>query len=171
MPPSPGQLPVQVPVDEPILNKPYDVPEWHWVYGADGVANKMPGRRPAAYFWSGRRAGDRQGGLEGIEADVGSERLTLVNALRQDVAKWRASGYENATVTTKKLLAHWHDKNRPRRFFFCQLEAVETIIYLREILASGRKPRWNTVVSPDDYQRLTKEVLQQLSHMGAPMCW
>jgi type III restriction enzyme len=163
MPPPPSQLPVQVPVDEPILNKPYDVPEWHWVYGADGVANKMPGRRPAAYFWSGRQAGDRQGGLEGIEADVGSERLTLVNALRQDVVKWRASGYENATVTTKKLLAHWHDKNRPRRFFFCQLEAVETIIYLREILASGRKPRWNTVVSPDDYKKLTQGVLQELS--------
>jgi type III restriction enzyme len=163
MPPPANNLPIQVPVDEPILNKPYDVPEWHWVYGSDGVANKMPGRRPAAYFWSGRQAGGRQGGLEGIEADVGSERLTLVNALRQDVAKWRASGYENATVTTKKLLAHWHDKNRPRRFFFCQLEAVETIIYLREILASGRKPRWNTVVSPEDYQKLTKEVLQQLS--------
>jgi type III restriction enzyme len=162
-PPPAGQLPVQVPVDEPILNKPYDVPESHWVYGSDGVANRMPGRRPAAYFWSGRQAGDRQGGLEGIEADVGSERLTLVNALRQDVAKWRASGYENATVTTKKLLAHWHDKNRPRRFFFCQLEAVETIIYLREILASGRKPRWGTVVSPDDYQKLTQGVLQQLS--------
>ena len=163
MPPPANNLPVQVPVDEPILNKPYDVPESHWVYGSDGVANKMPGRRPAAYFWSGRQAGDRQGGLEGIEADVGSERLTLVNALRQDVAKWRASGYENATVTTKKLLAHWHDKNRPRRFFFCQLEAVETIIYLREILASGRKPRWNTVVSPDDYKKLTQGVLQELS--------
>lgn len=163
MPPPANNLPIQVPVDEPILNKPYDVPESHWVYGSDGVANKMPGRRPAAYFWSGRQAGDRQGGLEGIEADVGSERLTLVNALRQDVAKWRASGYENATVTTKKLLAHWHDKNRPRRFFFCQLEAVETIIYLREILASGRKPRWNTVVSPDDYKSLTKGILQELS--------
>ena len=108
MPPPANNLPVQVPVDEPILNRPYEVPEWHWVYGSDGVANKMPGRRPAAYFWSGRQAGDRQGGLEGIEADVGSERLTLVNALRQDVAKWRASGYENATVTTKKLLQHWH---------------------------------------------------------------
>ena len=163
MPPPANNLPVQVPVDEPILNKPYDVPESHWVYGSDGVANKMPGRRPAAYFWSGQQAGDKQGGLEGIAGDVGSERLTLVNALRQDVAKWRASGYENATVTTKKLLAHWHDKNRPRRFFFCQLEAVETIIYLREILASGRKPRWGTVVSPEDYQRLTKEVIQQLS--------
>jgi type III restriction enzyme len=163
MSPPPNQLPVQVPVDEPILNKPYDVPESHWVYGSNGVANRMPGRRPAAYFWSGRQAGDRQGGLEGIEADVGSERLTLVNALRQDVAKWRASGYENATVTTKKLLAHWHDKNRPRRFFFCQLEAVETIIYLREILASGRKPRWGTVVSPDDYKKLTQGVLQELS--------
>ena len=162
-PPPANNLPVQVPVDEPILNKPYDVPESHWVYGSDGVANRMPGRRPAAYFWSGRQAGDQQGGLEGIEADVGSERLTLVNALRQDVAKWRDHGYENATVTTKKLLAHWHDKNRPRRFFFCQLEAVETIIYLREILASGRKPRWGTVVSPEDYQKLTQGVLQQLS--------
>lgn len=165
MPPPPptSGIPIQVPVDEPILNKPYEVPQMHWVYGKDGIANKMPGRRPASYFWSGRKAGDRQGGLEGIDADIGSERLTLVNALRSDVAKWRKSGYENATVTTKRLLAHWNDVNRTRRFFFCQIEAVETIIYLREILASGRRPRWATVVSPEDYQKLTQGVLKQLS--------
>lgn len=162
-PPSPDELPVQVPVDEPILNNPYEEPKEHWVYGTDGIASRMPGRRPASYFWTGRRAGDQQGSLEGIETDSGAEQLTLVNALRADVAKWRKSGYENATVTTKRLLTHWNDVNRTRRFFFCQMEAVETIIYLREIMASGRRPRWNTVVSPDDYKKLTEGVITQLS--------
>ena len=45
----------------------------------------------------------------------------------------------------KKLLRHWWRADREtRRLFFCQLEAVETIIYLQEILALGKRPRWNS---------------------------
>ena len=41
--------------------------------------------------------------------------------------------WEGATNVTKDLLRHWWRKDRPRRFFFCQLEAAETIIFLNEI--------------------------------------
>ena len=68
----------------------------------------------------------------------------------------RDAKYENATAVTKRLLAHWWRKDRIRRLFFCQLEAVETVIYLNEILGSGKKPRFKPALSIEDYQRLCR---------------
>jgi type III restriction enzyme len=72
------------------------------------------------------------------------------------VKRWRDANYENATAVTKHLLAHWWRKDRVRRLFFCQLEAVETLIYLNEILGSGKKPRFKPALSIEDYQRLCR---------------
>ena len=58
--------------------------------------------------------------------------------------------------TTKKLLRHWWREDRSRRLFFCQVEAVETIIYLQEILAQGKKPRWTPQLAVDEYHALCK---------------
>ena len=157
--PSPSvdpELPIQAPVEEPIISSPFEEPKWHWVYEKSGKANKLPGRRRASYFWTTQRTGSAQQTFEGIASDYGSDDLPLVNSLREDLKKWRASNYEGATQTTKKLLANWNRKDRTRRFFFCQLEAVETIIFLTEILGSGRNPRWKAAVSREDYQLLLK---------------
>ncbi len=145
------ELPIQAPVEEPIINSPYTEPRWHWSYDKSGKANKLPGRRAATYFWTTQRVMTGQTEIEGVGADYGSEPLPLVNALREDVRRWRESGYENATQTTKKLLAYWKRDDRARRLFFCQLEAVETVIYLNEIMASGRKPRFTPRVTPEDF--------------------
>ena len=42
---------------------------------------------------------------------------------------------------TKDLLRHWAREDRPRRLFFCQREAVETIIYLAELRIPGKSSR------------------------------
>lgn len=146
-----AELPIQPPVEEPIINSPYAEPKCHWAYDKSGKANKIPGRRDATYFWTTQRVMTGQTELEGVGADYGSEKLPLVNALREDVRRWRERGYENATQITKKLFAHWRHPDRTRRLFFCQLEAAETIIYLNEILASGRKPRFTPQVTTEDY--------------------
>lgn len=62
-----------------------------------------------------------------------------MNALRDDVRAWRKSGWENTSEVTKMLLRHWSREDRPRQLFFCQIEAVETIIYLNEVLEFQRK--------------------------------
>ena len=58
----------------------------------------------------------------------------LVKKIRQDVGNWRADGYRGVTATTLRLLHHWTDppamKLRP---FFAQVEAIETLIWLREV--------------------------------------
>lgn len=150
------ELPVQAAIDEPILNRPFYEPTRHWVYNREGHAIKTPGRRPAQYHYLTQRIGTAQGLLEGIGVDEGADDLPLVNRLREDVRRWRDSGYENASQVTKQLLRHWWRKDRARRLFFCQLEAVETVIYLTEILESGRRPRWKPRLSGEDFQRLCR---------------
>ncbi len=149
-------LPIQAPVEEPIINSPYAEPTQYWSYGKDGKASKIPGRRPASYFWTTKKTGSEQGTLEGIVTDFGADDLPLVNALRHDVAKWRDSNYQNATQVTRQLLRHWHAKDRSRRLFFCQLEAAETIIYIHEILASGRRTQWKQRVTKEDYDLMVR---------------
>src|SRR5207249_929118 len=146
-----SELPITPAIEEPILNSPFYEPKLHWVYPKDGNPTKADGRRRAEYFWTTARVMTGQLDLEGVGSSYGSEPLPLVNALRDDVRKWRSSNYEGATQTTKKLLQHWQQKDRSRRIFFCQIEAAETIIYLNEILAAGRARRGAAAVTPEGY--------------------
>ena len=145
------QIPIQ-PVEKPILCSPYQEPDQHWLYNrSTGIPSKTPGRRPASYWFKTERTGSAQMSLL---AEEERDDLPLVNALREDVRRWRASGWENASATTKKLLQHWSREDRGRRLFFCQVEAAETIIYLREILALGKKPRWTPKLTLADFTTL-----------------
>jgi type III restriction enzyme len=66
--------------------------------------------------------------------------IPLVNQIRPRVKAWREAGYPGVTSITKRLLEHWRDPEEfdRRRFFFCQLEAVETLIWLSEAPAAER---------------------------------
>lgn len=150
----PLDLPVQAAVEEPIINNPFEEPKYWWSYDKQGKAIKQTGRREASYFWTTQKVMSGQQSLEGMQSDFGSEKLALVNQVRDDVKRWRESDYENATQTTKKLLRHWRSTDRKRPFFFCQLEAVETVIYLRELLAAGRTRRGKAALSYEDYLSL-----------------
>jgi type III restriction enzyme len=146
-------LPIQ-PVKKPILCNPYKEPTSHWVYNtATGEASEMQGRRPASYWYKTQRTGSAQLKMK-FMAEEERDDLPLVNLLREDAKKWRATNYEGATPVTKQLLSYWSRSDRPRQLFFCQLEAVETVIYLTEILASGKRPRWKPKLSLEDYQKL-----------------
>ncbi|QGU32853.1 BPTD_3080 family restriction endonuclease [Thermochromatium tepidum] len=145
-------IPVQ-PVSKPILCNPYQAPDKHWVYDNDGTARLEVGRRPAGYWYKSKRTGSAQLSLAGFTEEQRDD-IPLVNLLRDDVERWRNAKYEGATSITKQLLHHWAREDRPRRLFFCQREAVETIVYLTEILGSGKRPRWNTKLFSEDYQKL-----------------
>ena len=80
--------------------------------------------------------------------------LPLVNALRADVKRWRESNYRNATNVTRELLNHWRREDRERRLFFCQLEAVETVIWLAEIRSAGKRTGFNPQFTDDDLGKL-----------------
>ena len=148
-------IPIQ-PVENPILCSPYKEPDQHWLYDTKtGVPTKTPGRRPASYWFKSERTGSAQRQMSFL-AEEEREDLPLVTVLRDDVRRWRTSGWESASETTKKLLRHWWREDRGRRLFFCQVEAVETIIYLREILAMGKKPRWVPKLTLEDFNTLSQ---------------
>ncbi len=145
------QLPIQ-PVEQPILCSPYEEPTTHWIYDTQtGEASKNPGRREAGYWYKTERTGSDQISLFQEEQ---RDDLPLVNALRDDVRRWRNSKYESATNVTKELLRHWGREDLLRRLFFCQREAVETIIYLVEILQREKGPRFTPKFSKDDLSKL-----------------
>jgi len=68
----------------------------------------------------------------------------LVANLRKAVKEWRDKDYKGATETSKTLLKWWfetehiipkiNDENFKFRYYFCQREAVETIIYLHDVI-------------------------------------
>jgi type III restriction enzyme len=66
--------------------------------------------------------------------------IPLVNQIRPRVKAWRKAGYPGVSSITKRLLEHWRDPEEfdRRGFFFCQLEAVETLIWLTEAPSAER---------------------------------
>ena len=151
---SDSAVPLQ-PVERPIICNPYREPDAHWEYDRQsGAALKTPGRRTAGYWFKTDRTGSAQGDLF---ADELHDDLPLVNRLRDDVRRWGESGYRGASVVTRELLNHWAREDLPRRLFFCQREAVETLIYLAELRLPGKSSRtgYRTfAVSDEDIRRL-----------------
>ena len=146
-------VPIQ-PVEEPILCSPYKEPDQHWLYDtATGLPQKIQSRREASYWYKTERTGSLQ---RQLLAEEERDDLPLVNALREDVKNWRESGWRNASQTTKRLLRHWWREDRNRRLFFCQIEAVETVIYLEEILASDQRTRSRQQLTSEDYFALRR---------------
>jgi type III restriction enzyme len=128
------ELPIQA-VSDPILNSPYSKPTAYWDYDRDsGMAQMQTGRRPARYYYKLRSdEAAKKAGQALLALDEGQRDLPLIKALREDVERWRETSYRGAQQVTKDLLEHWNREDRYRRFFFCQLEAVETIIFLAEM--------------------------------------
>ena len=147
------EIPIQ-PVERPILCNPYEEPDTHWVYDTEtGEAIRQPGRRDAGYWYKTQRTGSEQLQMRFIQEEQRDD-LPLVNALRNDVRRWRTSNYPNATNVTRELLRHWEREDKERRLFFCQREAVETIIYIAEILKGGKKIRFSQQFTKADLAKL-----------------
>lgn len=116
-------------IDKLIINTPYEVPSQYWHYEREPSRKfeLLAGRRPAGYVVAseGSKAFDDPGQFVKIE---------LVERIRPRVDKWRKGGYPGVTGLTKRLLSHWYDRDGEddKKFFFCQLEAIETLIWLTE---------------------------------------
>lgn len=121
-------------IDRLIVNLPYEEPTRYWRYDrATRLFNLDEGRRPAGYVVA-------SGDAAAFDDPGVFREIPLVNRIRERVKAWRAGGYPGVTGITKRLLEHWYDPEEfgSRRFFFCQLEAVETLIWLAEAMPSER---------------------------------
>lgn len=120
--------------DRLIINSPYEMPQKHLKYIREiRKFEIVEGRRPAGYVVASESSKSFDDPGTVIE-------LPLVNQIRKRVDAWRAANYPGITSITKKLLEHWKNyENRERKFFFCQLEAIETLIWLTEAPESDRQ--------------------------------
>lgn len=86
----------------------------------------------------GRRLSTTASGLPGITDDVDPETVEphkMINDMRLAVKWWREAGYPGATSATRRLLDFWlgiDAGSSGMRPFWCQMEAIETIIWLFE---------------------------------------
>ncbi len=121
-------------IDRLIINSPYEEPSRYWRYDRESrTFEQAEGRRPAGYVMA--TPGSKSFDDPGIFVEI-----PLVNQIRPRVKAWREAGYPGVTSVTKRLLEHWRDSEQyeTRRFFFCQLEAIETLIWLTEAPASEK---------------------------------
>ena len=77
-------------------------------------------------------------GRENVVKGRRRSQLTVPDTLRVVVGKWRKSEYEGASDTSRTLLTHWFggehlNGNGVFRYYFCQREAIETLVYLYEV--------------------------------------
>lgn len=78
------------------------------------------------------------------EKKIGDLLPPLVAELRKAVKKWREDSYEGASNTSKALLNWWFEQDHITtnsdgsqgqfRYYFAQREAVETVIYLNDVV-------------------------------------
>ena len=137
--------------DRPIINSPYEYPSQHWELDDEGQPTQriIESRRGAEFVTpipKPRQRGRASGGQQQFVIDEGLGLSTqeqqydvtaAVNEIRRHVDQWRnIPGPNNWGVTpeTARLLLHWRKHNFSNyRPFFCQVEAVETLIWLTEV--------------------------------------
>jgi type III restriction enzyme len=156
--------------ENPILNSPYEEPTRHHALDADGQPLNEPpreGRRRSEFITpvpkprKKKQRADKAQGRLGLEDDgVSTEDqqynpTPIINEIRSHLAIWRAlpPAIWGVTPATARLLNHWrsHDFQGVKPFF-CQLEAVETVIWLTEVARSKKQyaPIWEHILGANE---------------------
>ena len=129
----------QVVIENPIINSPFREPTRHFRFTDEGITNEIvEERRVSSYFMPiaqpKKKRGEKQ--LSLFETEWTQDRIEenkLVNDIRRQVGLWRRGGYADVTPTTAWLLDYWTSQDREKKLFFCQVEALETAIYITEV--------------------------------------
>lgn len=133
--------------ERPILNSPYEYPSHHWELDASGQPTHhiIASRRRAEFITPIPKPKKQKGGAkqesllfdEGLSTQAQQYHSAIINGVRAEVDKWRALNNPNdwkVTPETARLLQHWrHHGFASVRPFFCQVEAVETAIWMSEV--------------------------------------
>jgi type III restriction enzyme len=139
----------------PIINSPYQYPGRHWELDSDGQpTNRLIETRRISDHVSPVPKPKKQRGVTKEQADLDLDTghgistqdqqydvNSFINEVRSDVEAWRRLPRPEqwlVTPETARLLQHWrHHPFQSIRPFFCQVEAVETAIWLTEVA-----PKW-----------------------------
>ena len=146
-------------VDRVVICDAFREPDKHYQLLPGGKSKLIQGRRPSVRFLASAK--DMKGGIAGVvgkEAGLFEDMLAsdeqkndTVNQLRDEVRLWREAGYPGTAIVTRRLLEWWFERDEERRaigrrFFFCQQEAIETVIYLYEVQKRRRMPETGDLI-------------------------
>ncbi len=132
-------------IDNPILNSPFVEPARHFRFDDDGGITSAidEWRRRSTYFIPIAKPKIRGGSQLALTGDFATEQARdndFINRVREHVGAWRATGYPGITAVTRDLLTYWTEPDREKPLFFCQIEALETAIFLAEV--AGHRQPW-----------------------------
>jgi len=142
--------------EKPVINSPYEYPKRHWELDSQGQPTQqiIQRRRRAEFVTPIPKPRKRKGAAEQLQfvfnegKGLSTEKqqydpTSIINQIRQHVDQWRSWPNPNdwkVTPETARLLQHWrHHKFNNIRPFFCQVEAVETAIWLIEVAPQAGK--------------------------------
>jgi len=97
------------------------------------VPGRTPHSKPEAYL---EKLGE---GDYAVRQTRRPSRMFLVDKLREAVDGWRDEGYPGASDVTRRLFHFWFDEDHLLddgslwRYWWCQREAIETLVYLTEV--------------------------------------
>jgi type III restriction enzyme len=166
----------------PILNSPYTPPARHWELDADGqpTSRILESRRRSDLITPVPKPKRRKGGkgkdqsqftfedAEGLSTATQEYNPTpIINEIRGYVKAWRNLPNPDqwgVTPETARLLQHWrHHQFQGVRPFFCQVEAVETAIWLAEV---APKPNSRYVKFLDHLKRANAQANPELMRIA-----
>jgi type III restriction enzyme len=142
--------------ERPILNSPYAKPTAYHPLDQHGQPLELPpvaGRRPSKFLVPVPKAKRKGGATQGMLDLETYDDNGIINEIRSHVDTWRElpGGADwGVTPTTQRLLEHW--RNHPfanQRPFFCQIEAIETLIWLTEVARTRRQYAhlWRSIIA------------------------
>ena len=113
------------------------------VIGYDKDLPEIPGRRawepPTAFL---EKDDSTETGWRVNDNGRRPSRILLVPKIRSAVNQWRSAGYPGASDVTTRLFEYWFEEDHevpgfgvPFRYYYCQREAIETLVWLVEIAA------------------------------------
>lgn len=101
------------------------------------IPGRCPWEKPTSYLVKDNNATT---GWREETAGRRPTRLLLVSKIRAGVDAWREQGYPGASEVTRRLFEYWFEEDHevagfpvPFRYYFCQREAIETLVWLVEI--------------------------------------
>ncbi len=127
----------QVVIENPVLNSPFKEPKRHFRFTEEGITDEIvEERRISQYFIPIPRPKKKSAKQLSFETEWTADRVEEnkdINKIRERVAIWRQGGYVGITKITAGLLEYWKREDRERKLFFCQIEALETAIWITEV--------------------------------------
>ena len=126
----------QIVIENPILNSPFQEPKRHFKFTEEGITNEIIEERRISSYFIPIAKPKKKGKQLSLDTEWIEDRIEenkFINQVWDRVSLWRTRDYSGITKTSRFFLDYWKNPGREKKLFFCQIEALESIIYITEV--------------------------------------